>query len=301
MPLPAHADAESEAETLFATGRQARLDGDCVAAIGSFSRAIEIYPQGLGSLRNIAECQEDLGQYASARRSYWDLRRAAMRAVESKYQGWAEWAEQAHARLEPKVSRLTIELAGEPDLRKLAIVLEGKPLDPRLIGVVLERDPGTIEISLSYGGSEPVVRRVELREGSAETVTLRAPERPDTVGPPSPTPNENTGAWQTAGIASLAVAGTSLAAMFVSIAIRQEALGSLEDGCAAYETEPCPSSVQGAIDRGELAAALVNVFGVTAAVGAGVGITFLLMSSDDPGAAPTPSSNGAFVSITGSF
>lgn len=301
VPSPARADAESEAQTLFAAGRQARESQDCEGAIVHFARALEVYPQGLGSLRNIAECQEQLGLFASARRSYWDLRRAALRTAEAKYEGWADWAGQAHARLDARVSRLTLRVAGDAGSRDLKITIDGKPLDPRLIGVALERDPGPTEIALDYGGATPLVRRVALVEGAREIITLDLPAPPREQPPAAGAQEGGSDAMQVAGVVSLAVAGASLIATFVSVGIRQDALASLEEACPAYETEGCPSSVEDLVSRGETASTLINVFGILAGVGAGLGVTLLVLGSEGgPSAAAAPPS-GALLSIRGSF
>jgi hypothetical protein len=62
----AWADPPAEAKELFAHGRESRLRGDCAGAIPLFQKAADVYPAGLGSLRNIAECEETLGRYAAA-------------------------------------------------------------------------------------------------------------------------------------------------------------------------------------------------------------------------------------------
>ena len=116
-----------DSKTFFATGRELRAAGRCEEAIVQFRRALDINPQGLGSLRNIAECEEQLGQLASARRSYWDLRRAVRQTNETKYQGWRgrRGATSAAAR----VPRLTVRLSAAS--WSGSVTVDGKPLDPR--------------------------------------------------------------------------------------------------------------------------------------------------------------------------
>ena len=99
---------EEDARTLFAKGRQLRADGRCEEAIIEFRRALEVWPEGLGSLRNIAECEEQLGKYAAARRDWWDLRRAVLLSNEAKYEGWDRQAQEAHTRLATKGARVFI-------------------------------------------------------------------------------------------------------------------------------------------------------------------------------------------------
>ena len=85
----ANASPESEAKDLFARGRDLRATNDCGSAAPLFRKAWTVYPQGLGSLRNLAECEEQLGNFASSRRAWLDLKRALVIAPsDPKYEGW---------------------------------------------------------------------------------------------------------------------------------------------------------------------------------------------------------------------
>src|SRR6185436_11743436 len=103
---------EEDSKTFFAQGRQLRAAGNCPDAIVAFRRALEAFPQGLGALRNIAECEEQLGQFASARNDWWSLRRAVLQSNELRYESWEKDAEQGYARLATKVAKITIRIHG---------------------------------------------------------------------------------------------------------------------------------------------------------------------------------------------
>lgn len=100
-PRWARADAQSDARELFDRARKIRLAGDCAGALPVFREAYDAYPAGLGSLRNVAECEQALGHVASARRAWLDLEHAASTTAEPKYQGWAQDAALAAAQLAP--------------------------------------------------------------------------------------------------------------------------------------------------------------------------------------------------------
>jgi hypothetical protein len=97
----ARADTASDAKVLFARGRALRGAGDCAGAVPVFQQAYALYPAALGSLRNIAECDEALGDREAARRAWLDLGRALAVHPEAKYAGWSEDASQAAQRLAP--------------------------------------------------------------------------------------------------------------------------------------------------------------------------------------------------------
>lgn len=107
-PALAHADPTTDAKDLFERGRTLRAHDDCADAIPLFRRALEAYPAGLGSLRNIAECQESLGQFTLARRAWIELgqtleARGDLR-YEPRYDGWADDCRQSAERLAPQAA-----------------------------------------------------------------------------------------------------------------------------------------------------------------------------------------------------
>ena len=117
-PSVARADAAADAKDLFAQARELRGRGDCAGALPLFQRAYAIYPAGLGSLRNVAECEESLGEFATARIAWLDLGRALSQTSEPRYAGWSEDAEQGAARLAPKVAPAAVP--GRPVLVEIA-------------------------------------------------------------------------------------------------------------------------------------------------------------------------------------
>ena len=282
---------EEDARTLFADGRKLREAGNCDAAVVVFRRALEVYPEGIGSLRNIAECEEELGRYAAARRSYWSLRTAAKQTSEPKYAGWDTYANDAHARLAPKVARLTVKLIGE-NLERVQLQIDGKPLDPRLVGVELEREVGVHAVEAHYGGAAPVTEKVTLVGGTKETITLTIPaptagDRKGGGGSPgkgngdtTKPPPEESKTLRNAGFVVTGLGALSVIGMGVAIGVRGSALSEVEDACPGYDAGMiCPASVTGARDRGETSSTLANVFGGLAIAGVAVGVTMIVVGS----------------------
>jgi hypothetical protein len=290
---PARAD---DSETFFAQGRTLRAAGKCAEAIVAFRRALEVKPQGLGSLRNVAECEEELGEFASSRGDWWSLRRAVLQSNEPKYDGWDKDAEKAYHRLEPKVAHITVKVVGyAPDRARVSI--DGKPLDPRLVGVELERDLGPHNVEALYGGAAPVSEKRTLGVGSHEVVTLTIPEpragdQPRGPTGPAPAPDGNP-KLRAAGIAAVTVGGLSVVGAVVSAVIRGSALSSFH--CAAPNYMLCGPKTSDALStesRGQTASLLVNVFSVLAVAGVGAGIPLLVVGSRS-GAAPAAAPSGS--------
>ena len=297
---------EEESKTLFAQGRELRLQGKCADAVGAFKKALETYPDGLGSLRNVAECEEELSRFASARRSYWALRTAAMKSTETKYEGWDKYASDAFSRLGPKVPKLVVRIRNAP--KSATVRVDGRPIDASLLDTEIEQDVGEVEVLLENGAAPLASKQVILQQGKTTEVTLEAPAGSADPSPTKPpeSPSEGPGPLVIAGGVSLGVAGLSLVGMFVSVGVRGGALTAVEDACPALSG--CSPSLQGDVDTGQTASTLVNVFaigaGVLGAAGVGLVTAGFLTADSDPQAAsleivPAASPDGGFVTIRG--
>jgi hypothetical protein len=306
---------ETESRTLFVSGRELRLAGNCAEAIPLFRRALETYPEGLGSLRNIAECEAELLRFASARRSYWDLRLAALQSTTSKYEGWDKEAEAEHAALGPKVAKVIVAFKGERP-EGLVIRFNGKPFDPRLVGVEIEQDNGPLEVSVSFGAGPPLTKTLQVTTGGRHMVEFdlaelpRPAQQPTTRPPGGETRSGGLTPTQVGGIVALGVGGAGLVGTVVTSIMYSSSLSAVDDACPSREN--CDPQVQGDVDTGETAGILWNVFTATAIVGVGVGVTLLILGADDgqaTGAAPAPRARvgvspvpgGAFLGMQGSM
>lgn len=298
-----------DAQTFFAKGRSLRGEGKCEEAIIEFRRAFELAPEGLGALRNIAECEEALGQYASARIDWWNLRRAVLQTNDLKYQGWDKDAESAYQKLEPKVGRLTVQVVGK-DLSRVTVTIDGKPLDPRLFGVEIERDLGVHTIQANYGGAAPIIEKRGVSASRKEIVVLQIPDASPTDKPPpgdttpKDPPPSNRAPLRVGGYVSLAFGGAGVIGLISSLVIRQSAASVVQEKCLQVgEAYTCSAEYTADVERGRTASLLVNVFTGVAVAGAGVGVA-LLVAGRDPGATPkqvtiAPSIDGVW--IKGSF
>jgi hypothetical protein len=288
----ARADPESDAKDLFARGRSLREGGNCAEAADLFRRAVAVFPGGLGSLRNLAECEEALGHWTSARRSWLDLHRSLSVTTDPKYAGWDSEAQSAAVRLDTKVGHLRIDVtlgpkgALPPDA-SVEVSLDGEIVHPALLGTEIERDPGEhvvrVEGATLVASAE---RRVTLAAGQSAVVplvvTLRA-----VAAPPSALPEERdverpAPALRVLGWSLVGLGGASLIAAGASLAVRQSALGDLERACPSYASMACSPSVASTVSRGQLASAMTTGFGVAGLVALGGGIALVLTSPKHP-------------------
>ncbi len=278
---PANATPESDAKDLFARGRDLRNANDCGSAVPLFRKAWQIYPQGLGSLRNLAECEEQLGHFASSRRAWLDLKRALITAPnDPKYEGWDKDAEEAAARLKPKVATFVVDVyVKSPEGEALAndktgveIFVNGESVGTTLVGTPLERDPGQYRIRAQMTDAQPVEQIVNVAAGDNPHVSMRL-----TVVPkPKPVVMEPGGSGRkTLGYVVAGVGAASLIGSGITFLLRQSALSELEDNCPLYEAEPCPERLRSTVDRGTLMGTLSPILLGVGLVGVGAGVALI--------------------------
>jgi hypothetical protein len=280
---PALASPESEAKDLFARGRELRTNGDCGSAAPLFRKAWTIYPAGLGSLRNLAECEEQLGHFASARRSWLDLKRALLTAApDQKYDGWDADAEQAATRLKPMVATFVVDVYVKgPDGEFLAndasgveIFVNGESVGTSLVGTPLERDPGKYRIRAQTQGAKPVEQLVPLSAGDNPHVTIRLTKEPVKLAVVNPADDHST--RRTIGWVVTGVGAASLLTSGITFLIRNGAKSDVDDQCPSHTD--CNPSLQSTVDKGKTMSTLTSIFLPVGIVGVAAGVTLILTS-----------------------
>ena len=201
-----------------------------------------------------------------------------LQSNEPKYKGWDKDAEAAYKRLEAKVARITVQARGRaPERGRVSI--DGKPLDPRLVGVELERDLGPHVVEASFDAAAPIVERRTLVAGSHEVVTLTIPAPEPASAGATPAADTELDARRArlriAGIAALAAGGLGALGLGVSAGVRASALSSF--GVCAPTYQGCPASLRGEQSKGQTAAAFANAFGVITVAGVAAGVPLLVL------------------------
>ena len=319
VPSVARADAEADAKDLFAKGRELRTAGNCKDAIPLFHKATKLFPSGLGSLRNAAECEEQLSLWASARRDWLDLKRQLLTNTDAKYQGWDAEADAAATRIAPKVSKLTISLvlkgSQDPvDTSTFVVSINGEVIDHRLVGTELDRDPGTYEIKVG-GGKEEETASVTLGVADAQKVVV--PVEPKVLLQDVSTDvvkteetRDRNATMRTLGYVSVGVGALAVGGLIASLVVRGNALNDLKNACPNYDTQPCPSKVDSTVSKGKTASLLADVFGGVAIAAVGIGITLVVThpapeqqksTTTTVTLSPVPMWGGGGAAVSGSF
>ena len=137
----------------------------------------------VGTLLYLGECYERVGKTASA---WATFREAASLAGTSNQADRARVASGRAQELEPKLSRLTVELA--PDVSKIdgVVVKRGSQrIEPSLYGTPLPVDPGEYLIEVSAPGYERWTTPIKVEAGGA-SASVRVPglvKAPETATP----------------------------------------------------------------------------------------------------------------------
>ncbi len=140
----------------------------------------------VGTLLYLGECYERTGRTASA---WATFREAASLANTSGQADRARVASSRAQEIEPKLSRLSVELA--PEVARLSgVVVKRGPqrIEPQLYGVPLPVDPGEYRIEVSAPGYETWSTPISVAAGGASASVrvpglVKAADAPAPVGP----------------------------------------------------------------------------------------------------------------------
>ena len=161
---------KAAAEGLFDQGRAAMQEGDFGKACGLLERSQHIDP-AVGTLLYLAECYEKSGRTASAWATFREAADAAMAAKDPQR---ARTGRERSQRLEPVLSRLTIQVAPETQqIPGLTVDRRDKPIQPALFNVAVPTDPGEYTITATAPGYEPMTLTISVPErGGRVSITI---------------------------------------------------------------------------------------------------------------------------------
>lgn len=180
----ARADDRASARPLFDEGRRLLTAGKVAEACAKFEAASHLMSTA-GVRLNLAACWAKLGHTASAWAMYDEARGIADRTGDAAA---SEVAQKGKAELEPRLSRLTVTVAGANAVG-LTVTRDGEPVCSGAWGVGLPVDPGEHEIAARAPGRKLWTTKVDvLGEGALGTVTVPVLEPEGGDGDPPPNP-----------------------------------------------------------------------------------------------------------------
>lgn len=329
------ADGPSDADValsidLFAKARKSSDAGGCKAAPVSdaalcreardlFRRAYKLNPAGLGALKGQAQVEDALGLVASATRHYRELAMKAASDPSAEKRAWAKPAQEAAARLEPRVPHLTLAVpAGAP--KDLRVTVDDDAIAEAAWNVPFDVDPGAHVLRATGTSVAPFTAEIVLAERETKTVTVTlakieapAPAPGTSAAPPAsasarasapppekPPPTPAKGPDRTLPLVTL---GVGVASVGVGLGLGWLAKSKRDDHCDAA-TKLCDSADALSSAKGLAnGATVVTVIG-SALVVAGVVWFVATPSGKSPEAAwvaPAALPGGGGVVVGGSF
>jgi hypothetical protein len=273
------------AEALYEEARRLMAQGDLDRACPKFKQSYELDPGG-GTLLNLAECFERQGKFASAWSTFKEALVVAQRDGRSER---VEYAKKHLAVVEPKLSKITIDVAKEADEPGLTVTLDGAALGAAAWGVGMPVDPGTHHVTASAPNKVTFERRIEIENGSSKLEIPKLADAVVTAAPPRAVDNDTekkpvsdeaaTGnGRRTAG---LALGGAGIIALGVGGYFGLRAFSKWserEDNCVGG----CNSAAKSAGDDAKSAAMAANIGIGLGLVAVGVG-TYLVLGSSSSG------------------
>ena len=233
----------------------------CKEARDLFRRAYEVYPAGLGALRNLAYVERGLGLYASAARRFREIQRKAPTDPNPKRHAWADLAKKELLEIEPRVPHLTIK-PPVPAPPGLVIKLDDSVLPEAVWATSLDLDPGPHTVHAEATGMSSFDASFALVEKEDKSIEVAfaptdaptpAPKMPSRVGP-------------------ILLIGAGAAIVIVGLGFGASAIGKRKDACGSSNfCEP------GKLDEARTAARVSDIVtGVGLAAVAG-GVLWLVL------------------------
>lgn len=174
LMLPAAASAQNAAADVLFDEAQALIEqGKDAEAAEKLRQSNELDPAP-GTALNLAEVYLRLGRYASAWAAY---RSAAALAAGRGQQERQRFAEAQVAKLEPKLSKITVRVPEEAQIEGLSISRDGKAIPRALWGRAIPVDPGKVHFRAEAPGRD--AWELEVTVSDAATRSIIIPVLPD--------------------------------------------------------------------------------------------------------------------------
>jgi hypothetical protein len=176
----AHAQSSTaQAETLFRQGKDLLAHGHIAEACAAFDASQKLDPT-LATLLNQASCREKNGQLATAWGLFLEAERQSRAPTDDGTRQLHQVATSHAAKLEPRLSTLTINVAPDNRVGGLEILRNSEPIDPGAWNKALPVDGGTYKITARAPGntdwSTTVTVGIDHDAQTIETPKLKAAE-----------------------------------------------------------------------------------------------------------------------------
>lgn len=184
----AHAQPSgAQAETLFRQGKELMARGKIAEACAAFDASQKLDPT-IATLLNQAACREKNEQLATAWGLFLEAERQTRTASDAATQQLHQVAATKAAKLEPRLSTLTINVPGENRIGGLQVTRAGDVVDPGAWNKALPVDGGTYRIAATAPGNAEWSTTVAIGN-ERDVKTIEIPKlKAAVLEPPHPGP-----------------------------------------------------------------------------------------------------------------
>jgi hypothetical protein len=254
------------AEALFRRAREAKAQGDYATACPLFEESQRLDPS-VGTLMNVAECEEHAGHLAEAWEHWHESLDQLLRTRDDR----AALARARVEALEARVPKLTIYLSAGA-VGGTQVARDGVAIGPASLGVPLPVDPGSHELTVTLAGHETARRTILLEEGQAAEVSLEpGPPSPDGSAPAAPLHARRT--W---GFVALGAGGVGLTIAVASAVVVLHEKSVVDADCGPKRV--CSGPGFDAVGVGKAWVIVNMASSIFTVVAAGAGLTLVLTS-----------------------
>ncbi|WP_437721892.1 tetratricopeptide repeat protein [Sorangium sp. So ce861] len=275
---------KDEAYDLFQQGLALAEAHDCPRALPLFRKSQALYASR-GTLYNLALCEREIGQVASAWRHFKELL-PQLEASDPRLSS----TQQQLTELEPRLPRLIVTLAdGAPAPSE--VVLDWAAMPQASLGSELPVDPGDHLLVARWADGRQAEARVSVDEGARKDVRLepppvaaapapvrasdapQAPSPPPDAPPPPASSARRTLAFVVGGV-GVAALGGSLITGGLAIGVK----GDVEKECP--EPSQCSDEGMSMRSRGQTLTTTSTVLGAIGLAGLGAGLVLFLTAPE---------------------
>lgn len=184
---PAWAQSQSSiAEAMYQEGRQLMEAGRYAEACPKFEESQKLEP-GMGTLLNLATCNEKLGKSATAWSQFSEAYSILTKETDEQR---AAYAKERRDSLATALSRITLQVPAASRTTGLVVSLDGVAVGSAAWGVAVPVDPGTHTIKAEAPGHKGWEGKFEIAPRANNSVTIPALQV-STTAQPTQQPNES--------------------------------------------------------------------------------------------------------------
>ncbi len=288
-----NATEKDTARQLMADGRTKRDSKDLKGALKSFEAADAIM-RVPSTGWEVARTQEMLGLWIEARdNALRVLRIPEARGEPPAFQDARTKAQALFDNLETRIPVVSVTVKGAPEGATLTVTINAISLPGAALAAPIRLNPGhhviSVKTDAAAGSQEIDVVEKDKKDITitlAPTSTAPPPTPTETETPPEappPPPPEPKHTMRTVAFVGFGVGGVGLIAGVVTGVLTLSAKSSALNGC---RDNRCPPSTFSDLDTASTMSTISTVSFIVAGIGAGVGITALVIG--DKPAAPAP-------------